>query len=310
MKKIWKLLSEQIRYDFNPSYYSCIALLLIIFLSINYRLDFEDNFLSSFSGFTKLLIYFIFYAFGYYASIFLLSLLKSGFLFFRSIVFWKYSLLGLSVLALDSAMPFLQDFIYDTLSYKLAYWAYKVSVNGISFFTIVIPLFIFYFFHDRKEKHFYGFNNQHTDLRVYWTLLLLMLPLLLSASFLESFQRQYPMYKSNEAYLHLGIPEWLAALTYEIAYGLDFITVELLFRGFFVIGMIKVLGRNAIVPMAVIYCMLHFGKPAGEAISSIFGGYILGVIAYETKSIWGGIIVHMGIAWLMEVIAFIQKSLH
>jgi hypothetical protein len=34
----------------------------------------------------------------------------------------------------------------------------------------------------------------------------------------------------------------------------------------------------------------------------------LGVIAYETKSIWGGIIVHLGIAWMMEVIAFTQKS--
>ncbi|NBP70611.1 MAG: CPBP family intramembrane metalloprotease [Cytophagia bacterium] len=137
-----------------------------------------------------------------------------------------------------------------------------------------------------------------------------MLPLLLSASFLESFQRQYPMYKSNNAYLLLNVPEWVTALTYEIAYGLDFITVELLFRGFLVIGMIKILGRNAIVPMAVIYCMLHFGKPMGEAISSIFGGYILGVVAYETRSVWGGIIVHMGIAWLMEIIAYGQKLLH
>ena len=83
-----------------------------------------------------------------------------------------------------------------------------------------------------------------------------------------------------------------------------------MFRGFFVIGMVKIMGRHAIVPMAVIYCMLHFGKPMGEAISSIFGGYILGVIALRTQSIWGGIIVHMGISWLMELIAFIQKSLH
>jgi membrane protease YdiL (CAAX protease family) len=118
------------------------------------------------------------------------------------------------------------------------------------------------------------------------------------------------MYKSNNAYLLLNVPEWVTALTYEIAYGLDFITVELLFRGFLVIGMIKILGRNAIVPMAVIYCMLHFGKPMGEAISSIFGGYILGVVAYETRSVWGGIIVHMGIAWLMEIIAYGQKLLH
>ena len=94
---------------------------------------------------------------------------------------------------------------------------------------------------------------------------------------------------------------------YELAYGLDFVTVEFLFRGFMVIGMIGVLGRQAVLPMAVTYCFLHFGKPAGEAISSVFGGYILGVIALETRSIWGGIIVHAGIAWMMEIIAYVQE---
>jgi hypothetical protein len=59
----------------------------------------------------------------------------------------------------------------------------------------------------------------------------------------------------------------------------------------------------------VLYCTLHFGKPMGEAVSSVFGGYILGVVAYETRSIWGGVIVHIGIAWMMEIIAFAQKSL-
>jgi len=51
---------------------------------------------------------------------------------------------------------------------------------------------------------------------------------------------------------------------------------------------------------------LHFGKPIGEAISSIFGGYVLGVIALNTKSIVGGSIVHIGVAWLMELFAYLQ----
>ena len=82
---------------------------------------------------------------------------------------------------------------------------------------------------------------------------------------------------------------------------------EFFFRGFLVIGMISLLGRGAVLPMACVYCFLHFGKPMGEAISSIFGGYILGVVAYETRGIWGGVIVHVGIAWLMELAAFTQK---
>ena len=135
-----------------------------------------------------------------------------------------------------------------------------------------------------------------------------MLPILIAASFNSGFQHQYPMYKPSDAHTYLDVPEWVTVLGYEIAYGLDFITVELLFRGFMVIGMITVLGRSSVLAMAAVYCFLHFGKPPGEAISSVFGGYILGVIAYETKSIWGGIIVHLGIAWMMEIIAFIQKS--
>ena len=38
-----------------------------------------------------------------------------------------------------------------------------------------------------------------------------------------------------------------------------------------------------------------------EAISSFFGGTLLGIVAYNTGSIWGGLIVHLGIAWMMEI---------
>ena len=117
------------------------------------------------------------------------------------------------------------------------------------------------------------------------------------------------MYKSSGAHLYLHVPEWVTVAIYEIAYGLDFITVELLFRGFLVIGMIQIMGSKAVLAMAVVYCYLHFGKPLGEAVGSIAGGYILGVIALETRSIWGGIIVHLVIAWLMEVIAYLQRIL-
>jgi Type II CAAX prenyl endopeptidase Rce1-like len=310
MKKIWALLKHHIKEDFHLPYYASIGIFLILFLFINYYFKFENNVLDAYSNFSRFFALLLFYGVGYYVSIALLSIFKKTKAFIIQPYFWLYSLFALVLLSLDGSVPYLNNFIYDHFDTQLTYWVYKVSVNGISFFTILIPLLIFHFIFDKQERDYYGLNQRKADLKPYWSLLLLMLPLLLSASFLESFQRQYPMYKSNNAYLLLNVPEWLTALTYEIAYGLDFITVELLFRGFLVIGMIKILGRNAIVPMAVIYCMLHFGKPMGEAISSIFGGYILGVVAYETRSVWGGIIVHMGIAWLMEIIAYGQKLLH
>ena len=58
--------------------------------------------------------------------------------------------------------------------------------------------------------------------------------------------------------------------------------------------------------MITVYCFLHFGKPMGEAISSIFGGYILGILAYESRNIYGGLIAHLGVAWGMEYLAYLQ----
>lgn len=173
---------------------------------------------------------------------------------------------------------------------------------------MVFPLFLFYLYYEKQKSSFYGFTSANINLKPYWILLLLMMPLVFAASFDESFQNQYPSLKDNTAAAYLGWPNWVTFLIFELAYGFDFVSVELMFRGFIVIGMVKVLGRGAILPMVVTYAFYHYGKPPGEAISSIFGGYILGVIAYETRSILGGIIVHIGVAWMMEFFAFLQLN--
>jgi membrane protease YdiL (CAAX protease family) len=51
----------------------------------------------------------------------------------------------------------------------------------------------------------------------------------------------------------------------------------------------------------VVYAMIHFEKPLLEAISSIVGGTVLGVISHRTRSIYGGVILHLGIAYMMEM---------
>ena len=58
--------------------------------------------------------------------------------------------------------------------------------------------------------------------------------------------------------------------------------------------------------MVVWYATIHFGRPLGETVSSLIGGYILGVLALSTRSIWGGLLIHIGVAWLMEAFAFWQ----
>ena len=96
------------------------------------------------------------------------------------------------------------------------------------------------------------------------------------------------------------------ALIYEFFYGIDFLWVEWIVRGALIIGLYKIMGENVLLPVTVFYCTIHFGKPMAEAISSILGGYVLGIFAIRTNTIYGGFMIHAGIAWMMELAAFIQ----
>ena len=306
MKKIWKFLITHLKQDFNTKQYIIAFVLITVVLTFNYTYDLNDVVLKSKTGMTKFAVYFLFYSVPYYL-ILLPVHTSSQNKFFLDPTFWVKSLVGISVLALDSSVPYLREWIMMAFEPGVQVWAYKVIVNMASLITVVIPLWFIYNRYDKNSNLYYGLYPRRFDARPYFQMLLIMLPILVAASFLPSFLKQYPMYRTSEAHTLLGVPEWLTVFAYEFAYGFDFITVELLFRGFLVIGMAQILGRHAVLSMAVIYCFLHIGKPPGEAVSSIFGGYILGVIAYETKSIWGGVIVHVGIAWMMEVIGFAQK---
>jgi hypothetical protein len=135
----------------------------------------------------------------------------------------------------------------------------------------------------------------------YFGLLLLLLPLIALASMQHDFLQVYPKVQ-NLAFLDpYTRPSWPWKLLYELSYGLDFLGIELFFRGLLVIALLRFAGTDAILPMAAFYCTIHFGKPLGECITSFFGGLVLGVLAARTRTILGGLIVHLGLAWLMEV---------
>ena len=134
-----------------------------------------------------------------------------------------------------------------------------------------------------------------------------MIPLIAAAStqadFISTYPKFKPWYPKGDVF---GLSHLQMSAIYEFTYGLNFVVLELFFRGALVIGMVAVMGRHAVLPMAVTYCFLHFGKPMAECISSFFGGYLLGIIAMFTRSIFGGCIVHLGIAYLMEIAAMLQ----
>jgi hypothetical protein len=177
---------------------------------------------------------------------------------------------------------------------QVLYWPAKLVVMLIALFFI--------WQYCNPEQPFYGTKSKGFDVKPYLGMLALMLPLLLWAATQRDFLATYPKLKNSVFLMHMG--QWYHVVLYELSYGSDFLSIELFFRGFLVLAFAKWVGKEAVLPMALFYCTIHFGKPLGECISSYFGGLILGAVTLHTRSIWGGLVVHLGIAWLMEVFGY------
>ena len=249
MKKIWKFLVIHLKEDFSTKQYLFAFVLITVVLTLNYAYDLNTVVLKSKAGLTKFAAYFLFFSIPYYLILLPIHSTATN-KFFLNPTFWIKSLVGLGLLGLDSSVPFLREWVMFAFEPGVQVLAYKIIVNMVSIFTVVIPLWVIYIKYDKGGNVYYGLYPKRFDARPYFQMLLIMMPILISASFLPSFLKQYSMYRNSEAHTLLGVPEWMTVFAYEFAYGFDFITVELLFRGFLVIGMAQILGRHAVLAMA------------------------------------------------------------
>jgi hypothetical protein len=192
----------------------------------------------------------------------------------------------------DLDIQFSNDKIQNNYWNQVLYWPFKLVIITTVLFTI---------WKLRKEKQpFYGTGIKDFNFKPYLFMLVLMVPLIAAASTQADFLAMYPKLKSLSFLKDQHNSGWYKLL-YELSYGSDFVSIELFFRGFLVLAFAGWFGKDAILPMACFYCTIHFGKPLGECISSFFGGIILGIVVYHTRTIFGGLIVHLGIAWMMEL---------
>ncbi|HTS45200.1 MAG TPA: CPBP family intramembrane glutamic endopeptidase [Puia sp.] len=189
--------------------------------------------------------------------------------------------------------------VYSRLQGWDKYWSIVVELP-LKLIALLITLFLIKVLW-RDGESFWGLTTKNFMPLPYLLILLCMIPFIAYASTRPDFLHAYPKFKNVAFIGNYTQPAWPWKLLFEISYGLDFVGIELFFRGFLVIGFARFVGIHAILPMAAFYCTVHFGKPLGECISSFFGGLALGVIAYRTKSIVGGLLAHLGIAYLMEI---------
>ncbi|WP_375447413.1 type II CAAX prenyl endopeptidase Rce1 family protein [uncultured Fibrella sp.] len=324
MTELLRDIRAYLRADFKLGLYLATAVWVGLLITLNYRFRLENDVIDKqpYSPWRQVW-YFSMYATAYYGAFGLWSVFHNRTDIWRNRWFWLHTLVALVAYAYYAGFVAYSDWAQQHFpDFGLYVYVFKVLSNVHSLVTIVLPLALYYLLIDKPDNGFYGMRPKQKGLLVYATLLALMVPIITYASFQPDFLQSYPTYRNTNAHTLLNVPEWVTALGYELAYGWDFVPTELLFRGFLVIGLSRILQRNVpgpttgwsglakpgpVLPMIVWYATIHFGRPLGETISSLFGGYILGVLALSTRSIWGGLLIHIGIAWLMEAAAFWQK---
>lgn len=76
---------------------------------------------------------------------------------------------------------------------------------------------------------------------------------------------------------------------------LDLFGWEFLFRGWLLFGYARKFGAEALWIQAVPFALAHLGKPEVETLSTIFGGFAFGWIAWRTKSFLYPFLIHWAI---------------
>lgn len=167
---------------------------------------------------------------------------------------------------------------------------------------IVLPWLVIRFCFKQSMRDFgWRWNQVGEHWRGYLLLLSPILVFVVLVSFGEDFVNHYPFYH------HAG-RSWLDLLLWELLYISQFVFLEFFFRGFMLNALRPAIGANAIWVMCVPYMMIHLPKLALEATGAILFGLFLGILALQSRSIWGGVLVHAGVALSMDIAALLRKQ--
>jgi uncharacterized protein len=167
---------------------------------------------------------------------------------------------------------------------------------------LVLPAVLVLFLRgERLSDYGLSLKSASAHLWLYLLLFLAVFPAVVIASYGPGFLKTYPFYKqAGRSFYDFAV--------FELFYALQFFSLEFFFRGFLLQSMRRHVGAHAITFMIVPYCMIHFGKPFAETIGAIGAGLILGTLAMRTRSIWGGVAIHIAVAWSMDLLALWHKN--
>jgi hypothetical protein len=281
------------------------SLLTAALITINYTAGIEPRIVALPDSFSRFLGFFLLFIF-IFSTAWLVQFFLSGENIIRRQFFYLLLLCAPAIFAAKVTLDWLSVLITQHIAIPWnEYWQIVLNWPLKCLFVMVLVALLWRW--GNYEGKLPGMQLQSFRAKPYLLLLLGMVPLIILAATRPDFQHTYPKIQQIgfiDAWTRQQLPY---KLLFEISYGIDFITIELFFRGFLVLAFIRYAGKDAILPMAAFYCSIHFGKPLFECITSYFGGIVLGAIVLNTRTIWGGLIIHLGIAWLMEIAGYLSR---
>jgi len=186
---------------------------------------------------------------------------------------------------------------YDEL-YSYAWWT---LARVIGYVLIPFPLWKLLFPKDNLLDMGLRLRGFFQHAWIYLLCLAFVLPAMALVASQPDFGSYYPFYKQSSR-------SWVDFMAWELMYWLQFLSLEMFFRGWMLGAMRKSIGAAAIFVMAVPYCMIHYGKPYLEANGAIVAGIVLGSLAMHTRSIYAGFLVHVTVAFSMDFLSLWKRG--
>jgi membrane protease YdiL (CAAX protease family) len=179
-----------------------------------------------------------------------------------------------------STLLLIVDYYYVFTPYK--YWDRLILYLVIPFLLTVL-LF-------RENPKNYGFTFGDWKLGLAYTGLgiLIMAPII------------YFLGRSNVSmrFYYEGLMPGLPWTTF-----VDLIGWEFFFRGWILFAYVRRFGHDALWLHSVPFALAHIGKPGIETLSTIFGGFAFGWVAYRTKSFFWPFLIHWFIGTFIIIVA-------
>ncbi|MBE3039423.1 MAG: CPBP family intramembrane metalloprotease [Chloroflexi bacterium] len=203
---------------------------------------------------------------------------------------WK-----IAILTIVSTLVLMVDYYH----YPLLPWTKWFSgwdATGLSMKVLdrtllyfIIPMFIILVvFRENPKDYGFTFGDWKAGIVITLGAIILIAPILWLVGRSDASMQNY--YKPMVA----GLP-WSTLL--------DLFGWEFIFRGWLLFGYARKFGPEALWLQAVPFALAHMGKPELETLSTIFGGFAFGWVAWRTKSFVYPLLIHWFVASFTIVVA-------